>query len=117
VPSDPGAGPGATDGPGAPAADAPPARTPEAEVRAPETEEDPPVEPADPDAAALVARLEDEVLVIDERPRYHVPGCRTLAAAAVIPLPAREAVELGFSPCGWCTPDRSLAARHAPARS
>ncbi len=117
-PGDPGpAGPDATDGPDAPPADAPPGRTPEVEARAPEAEEEPPVEPPDADAAALVARLEDEVLVIDERPRYHVPGCRTLPAAAVIPLPAREAVELGFTPCGWCTPDRSLAARHAPARS
>jgi hypothetical protein len=117
-PGDPGpAGPDAADGPDAPPADAPPGRTPEVEARAPEAEEEPPVEPPDADAAALVARLEDEVLVIDERPRYHVPGCRTLPAAAVIPLPAREAVELGFTPCGWCTPDRSLAARHAPARS
>lgn len=113
APSDPGPPRvDAADGP-----DAPPVRTPEVETRAPEAEEEPPVEPPDADAAALVARLEDEVLVIDERPRYHVPGCRTLPAAAVIPLPAREAVELGFSPCGWCTPDRSLAARHAPARS
>ena len=53
-----------------------------------------------------------EVLVIDEQPRYHVTGCRSLAAAALIPLPVREAVELGFTPCGWCTPDHTLASRH-----
>ncbi len=124
----------------APSADAPPADAPPAEVSsadappvelppvgavaaeapstpAPGEPVEPPVEEGDAGAAALVARLEDEVLVIDEHPRYHVAGCRTLLAAPSIPLPAREAVELGFSPCGWCTPDRTLASRHAPARS
>lgn len=72
----------------------------------------PPEEPRDPEAAAVVANLEDEVLVIDELPRYHLFGCRSLLGRPVIPLPAREAVELGFTPCGWCTPDRALSARH-----
>lgn len=77
----------------------------------------PPEEPRDADAAALVAGVEDEVLVVDELPRYHLAGCRSLAGIPVIPLPAREAVELGFTPCAWCTPDRALSARHrAPAR-
>lgn len=77
----------------------------------------PPEEPRDADAAALVAGLDDEVLVVDELPRYHLAGCRSLGESPVIPLPAREAVELGFTPCAWCTPDRALSARHrAPAR-
>ena len=77
----------------------------------------PPEEPRDADAAALVAGLDDEVLVVDELPRYHLAGCRSLNASPVIPLPAREAVELGFTPCAWCTPDRALSARHrAPVR-
>jgi hypothetical protein len=77
----------------------------------------PPEEPRDADAAALVAGVEDEVLVVDELPRYHLAGCRSLAGIPVIPLPAREAVELGFTPCAWCTPDRALSARHrAPVR-
>lgn len=77
----------------------------------------PPEEPRDADAAALVAGVEDEVLVVDELPRYHLAGCRSLAGISVIPLQAREAVELGFTPCAWCTPDRALSARHrAPAR-
>ena len=77
----------------------------------------PPEEPRDADAAALVAGLDDEVLVVDELPRYHLAGCRSLNAISVIPLPAREAVELGFTPCAWCTPDRTLSARHrAPVR-
>jgi hypothetical protein len=64
-----------------------------------------------------VAGVEDEVLVVDELPRYHLAGCRSLAGIPVISLPAREAVELGFTPCAWCTPDRALSARHrAPAR-
>jgi hypothetical protein len=64
-----------------------------------------------------VAELSDEVLVVDELPRYHLAGCRSLAGSPVIPLPAREAVELGFTPCAWCTPDRTLSSRHrAPAR-
>jgi len=77
----------------------------------------PPEEPRDAEAAAVVAGLDDEVLVVDELPRYHVGGCRSLGDIPVIPLPAREAVELGFTPCAWCSPDRTLAARHrAPVR-
>jgi hypothetical protein len=77
----------------------------------------PPEEPRDADAAALVAGLDDEVFVVDELPRYHLGGCRSLGASPLIPLPAREAVELGFTPCAWCVPDRTLAARHrAPVR-
>ena len=53
---------------------------------------DPPEEDRDPAASAVVALLSDEVLVIDEQPRYHVSGCRALATRSTIPLPAREAV-------------------------
>lgn len=83
----------------------------------PGSDVEPPEEPRDVAAAALIAALEDEVLVIDEQPRYHVESCRSLAGHALIPLPAREAIELGFTPCGWCAPDRTLASRYpAPAR-
>lgn len=77
---------------------------------------EPPEEQPDPAAAELVATLPDEVVVIDEQPRYHLTDCRALVAKPVIPLPVREAVELGFTPCGWCTPDARLAERH-PARA
>ena len=77
---------------------------------------EPPEESRDPAAAAVVAGLEAEVLVIDEQPRYHVSGCRSLVGKPLIPLPAREAVDLGFTPCGWCNPDRTLATQHAGAR-
>ena len=82
----------------------------------PDTDDEPPEEPRDPTAAAVVAGLESEVLVIDEQPRYHVSSCRALVGKQQIPLPVREAVELGFTPCGWCSPDRTLAGQHAPAR-
>lgn len=77
---------------------------------------EPPEEQREPAAAAVVAGLEAEVLVVDEQPRYHLSSCRALAGKATIPLPVREAVELGFTPCGWCGPDRALAERH-PARA
>ncbi|MCE3554978.1 hypothetical protein LWC33_26435 [Pseudonocardia sp. RS11V-5] len=76
---------------------------------------EPPEEPRDATVAALVAELEDEVVVVDEQPRYHLAGCRSLPGRSVIPLPAKEAVELGFTPCGWCNPDRTMAGRHQAA--
>jgi hypothetical protein len=72
-----------------------------------------------PDAAALatVSTLTDEVLVIDEHPRFHLAGCRVLAGNDTIPLPAKEAVEYGFSPCSVCSPVRVLAGRNRAASS
>jgi hypothetical protein len=73
-------------------------------------------EPAeeDTDAADLLAvtELDTEVRVVDERPRYHLSGCRWLADRPTLTLPVREARELGFTPCAVCSPDRSLAAAH-----
>jgi len=94
-----------------PAAQTPPAQTPPAQASV----EEAPEEPRDPVAAEIVGKLDDEVVVVDEQPRYHVSECRALVAVAVIPLPVREAVELGFTPCGWCSPDRTLAGRHQTA--
>lgn len=72
-----------------------------------------------PDAAAAttVAALSDEVRVVDEEPRYHLAGCRLLAGSETIPLPAKEAVEFGFTPCAVCTPVRVLAGRNRAASS
>ncbi|WP_239169365.1 hypothetical protein [Paractinoplanes deccanensis] len=65
------------------------------------------VRPAD---AVRVARLDDEVLVVDGRPRYHLPDCPHLVGRLTEPIPVGEAVELGFSPCGLCRPvDRLIA--------
>ena len=64
-----------------------------------------------PTDAVLVARLDSEVLVVDGRPRYHLADCPHLVGRLTEPLPAAEAVELGFSPCGLCRPvDRLVAA-------
>jgi hypothetical protein len=82
-------------------------------------DEDPPDEPAvqrvAPSDAARVARMSNEVLVIDGRPRYHIAGCVHLLGRPHEPLPVNEAVELGFSPCGLCEPASELlaGARHA----
>lgn len=71
-------------------------------------------EPAeeDTDAADLLAvtDLDIPVVVVDERPRYHLASCRWLGARPTLALPVREARELGFTPCAVCGPDRALAA-------
>ena len=64
---------------------------------------------ADELALSVVAQLDGEVLVVDEQPRYHVAGCGWLEGRSTITLPAREAVELEFSPCELCAPVRQLS--------
>ncbi|QOC91090.1 hypothetical protein [Micromonospora craniellae] len=58
--------------------------------------------------AALLARLPDEVRVVDGRPRYHLAECAHLLGRDHEPLPVAEAAELGFTPCGQCTPGTIL---------
>ena len=72
---------------------------------------DPPIEDVEVTDLLLVVDLKDEVLVVDEHPRYHLPGCRFLIGRTAIPLPMDEARVDGFSPCALCTPDRHLADR------
>jgi hypothetical protein len=71
-------------------------------------------EPAEEDTdaadALVVSELTDEVLVLDERPRYHLAGCAWVGDRPTIPLPVNEARQLGFTPCAVCTPDARLAA-------
>ncbi|MGH2217710.1 hypothetical protein, partial [Enterococcus faecalis] len=64
----------------------------------------------------LIVDLTDEVLVVDEQPRYHVADCRWLQGRSTIPLPLDEARTDGFTPCGVCRPDRTLAARAGARR-
>jgi hypothetical protein len=73
--------------------------------------DEPPAQRVSPAEAARVAQLDDDVLVIDGRPRYHLPGCVHLLGREHESLPVGEAVELGFSPCGLCEPDSTLLAR------
>jgi hypothetical protein len=78
------------------------------------TDDDPPGEPppqlVSPADAALVARLDVAVLVVDGRPRYHRTGCGFLRGRPTEPLPVNAAVRLGFTPCGRCEPDTALVA-------
>jgi hypothetical protein len=75
-------------------------------------DEDPPDEPAPQVVSAAdtarVARLSVDVLVIDGRPRYHLPGCVHLLGRESEPLPVGEAVELEFTPCSLCEPASAL---------
>lgn len=57
----------------------------------------------------LVMDLHDEVVVVDEHPRYHLADCSWLRGRTPIPLPVDEARTDGFTPCGLCAPDRHLA--------
>ena len=57
----------------------------------------------------LVVDLDDEVLVVDEHPRYHLPGCPALEGREGIGLPMVEARTDGFTPCATCRPVRHLA--------
>jgi hypothetical protein len=82
----------------------------------PEAELDPEAEPAEEDTDAadvlIVTDLDVEVFVLDERPRYHLVGCRWVGERTTLPLPVREARQLGFNPCAICTPDAVIAERH-----
>lgn len=60
-------------------------------------------ESADPDAS---------VVVIDERPRYHVATCEWVGDSDTIKLSLREARELGFTPCARCAPNATIAAEN-----
>jgi hypothetical protein len=79
-----------------------------------------PVEPGEEDTDAAVLRavleLSDEVLVVDEHPRYHLTRCRWPDPARAERLPVREARELGFTPCNRCRPDVEMVRRHQAAK-
>jgi hypothetical protein len=72
---------------------------------------DPDVEDVEVTDLLLVVDLEDEVLVVDEHPRYHLAGCIHLRGRTPISLPHDEARAEGFTPCAACEPDHSLADR------
>ncbi|HEY4632178.1 MAG TPA: hypothetical protein VIG96_12790 [Blastococcus sp.] len=72
---------------------------------------EPPVEEVEVTDLLMVVDLKDDVLVVDEHPRYHVAGCAHVAGRTTIPLPLDEARADGFTPCAVCAPDRTLAQR------
>ncbi|SNR33658.1 hypothetical protein [Blastococcus mobilis] len=83
----------------------------------PEQLADPPVEEVEVTDLLMVVDLTDEVLVVDERPRYHLAGCVHLSGRTAIPLPLDEARTDGFTPCAVCAPDRTLAQRARERRA
>jgi outer membrane biosynthesis protein TonB len=83
-----------------------PAETPNGIVADPGEEET-----SDADIAVL-ADLEDEVVVVDEHPRYHLTTCVWLGPRDTIPIGVGEARQLGFTPCDRCRPDANLVAAH-----
>ena len=73
----------------------------------------------DTDAADLLViyELADEVLVVDEYPRYHLVRCRLAHHERAERLPVREARQLGFTPCDRCRPDTILARKYRAGRA
>jgi hypothetical protein len=96
---------------GAPAEVVPAGATPASVAAEPEHLAEPPVEDVEVTDLLMVVDLTDEVLVIDEHPRYHLAGCVHLTGRTTIPLPLDEARTDGFTPCAVCAPDRHLAQR------
>jgi hypothetical protein len=78
---------------------------------------DPPEEDVEVTELLMVVDLADEVLVVDEHPRYHLTGCRWLGGRGTIPLPVREARSDGFTPCAVCAPDAALATAERARRA
>lgn len=74
----------------------------------PQLAPEPGEESADAAAVAIVAKLDDEVHVVDEQPRYHLADCHALVGQKSIAMPAKEAVGSEFTPCEMCTPVRVL---------
>ncbi|MET8851912.1 hypothetical protein [Amycolatopsis sp. NPDC004625] len=95
--------------PAEPPAEAPADASAETETKA---DSDPGVEETPAADVAVLADLEDEVVVVDEHPRYHLRTCAWLGTRDLIPIGVGEARQLGFTPCATCTPDATLVAAH-----
>jgi hypothetical protein len=78
---------------------------------------EPPVEEVEVTDLLLVLDLTDEVLVVDEHPRYHLAGCPHVAGVETMTVPMDEARTDGFTPCATCAPDRNLAERERARRA
>ena len=91
-----------------------PGQTPDGEIQI--GDDQPGEEDTDAADLLLIYELADEVLVVDERPRYHLARCRLADHERAERLPVREARELGFTPCARCCPDTILARKHRAER-
>jgi hypothetical protein len=106
-----------SDEPATPEAAEVPAAVPATAVAAPAEGGEPPVEEVEVTDLLLVVDLTDDVFVLDEHPRYHLAECRRLVGHEAIPLPLDEARTDGFTPCGVCSPDRTMAERERARRA
>ena len=69
-----------------------------------------PLEAASADLEKRAESTGADVLVISGRPRYHLGGCEYVNGHEESePLDIVEARELGFTPCGVCRPNETLA--------
>jgi hypothetical protein len=75
--------------------------------------DEPPPQPIRPVDAVRIARMSTDVFVVDGRPRYHLAECPHLRGRQAEPIPADEAMELGFTPCSLCRPVDHLVADSA----
>ncbi|MDQ6650213.1 MAG: hypothetical protein M3Z02_08870 [Actinomycetota bacterium] len=92
-----------------------PAPVPSPAARARHSREEPPEPPQETEPAAITdaARASGgDVLVVPGRPRYHLSGCRYLAGKGGESRPVEAARTEGYSPCGVCKPDETLAERY-----
>ncbi|MGK5741878.1 hypothetical protein [Micromonospora sp. URMC 103] len=78
-------------------------------------DDEPGAEAVTPAEALAVAKLPDEVRVVDGRPRYHLADCAHLVGRAHESLPVAEAAALGFTPCAHCAPATALLADARPS--
>ena len=106
-----------SDAPAPEVAAAPEVEPSRAPVATPLEEGEPPVEEVEVTDLLLVVDLQDDVFVLDEHPRYHLAECPRLVGHEAIPLPLDEARTDGFTPCGICSPDRTMAERERARRA
>lgn len=74
----------------------------------PVEEGDPPLETVSALELARLRELDAPVVVVDDRPRFHLAACRHAADSDAEQLEVAEAVGLGFTPCGSCRPAAAL---------
>ncbi|WFE41434.1 hypothetical protein [Micromonospora sp. WMMD998] len=75
---------------------------------------DPPAEFLSAGQVARLARLPDEVRVVDGHPRFHLTDCPHLVGRLDEPMPVTEAIGLGFTPCAHCAAASTLLADGRP---
>jgi hypothetical protein len=78
--------------------------------------DEPPAEEVAASDLLMVMDMSEDVLVVDEHPRYHLEECPYLIGQLGIRVPVDQARTDGFTPCGLCAPDRRLASSERARR-